>query len=317
MKLFYQHLINHTVLNKKFFFLILLSLMAAFFLSDPTSLDTYAQNEEQFQAPPPKDLPDLTGDARADMLAIARSQIGYREKRSGGRQLSWFGSWADKSQDITGAPWCSEFAAWCVRKAGMPRELYPACISVYDARDALGKYGRVYTLKGGNPSSGAWTGSADSGEISLSELQPGDILLVRKKAAKAASPNHTVIAESVDLDKKIVHTIDGNVGKAPRHVARRKYHLHNIYAVVKPMYELCPETDILAFRYDMISTGEGRSVSPAYIIWKEREGVSGYYLLRAGTADGKYKKLASCPAAGDCAYTDKSAENGKTYYYKY
>jgi len=249
----------------------------------------------------------LSGDPRKDTVTIARAQIGYTETRSSGRQLSYFGSWASEDQASTGAPWCSEFASWCVRESGVPAKFYPKCTSVDEAREYQGSLDRVFALSGGNENSKSWIGSYYVGSIELSDVEPGDIVLVRKSDTSASSPNHTALVEKVDVQEGIIHTIDGNVGGTPRRVKRRKYTPEHIYAVIKPLYELSPISGLTAFDAD------GNCIT---LHWDEREKADGYYISRSKSQDGDYKQIARISSSSRTYYYDYDIKDGKKYYYK-
>ena len=50
--------------------------------------------------------------------------------------------------------------------------------------------------------------------------------------------------------------------------------------------------------------------------WSNTSGVSGYYVYRASSKNGKYSKIATITSAKTVKYTDKKAASGKTWYYK-
>ena len=71
----------------------------------------------------------LTGDWATDLIAIARSQVGYTESRvnfviEGGakRGYSRYGHWYGTPH----ADWCTMFIGFCLDYAGIPKEDYPA-----------------------------------------------------------------------------------------------------------------------------------------------------------------------------------------------
>ena len=81
----------------------------------------------------------LTGNYREDVINIALSQVGYHE----GDSEADFGGSSSGSGDYTeygnflesaGSAWCSEFASWCIRKAGVPTSV----ISSYRAANVAG-----------------------------------------------------------------------------------------------------------------------------------------------------------------------------------
>ena len=70
----------------------------------------------------------LTGNYREDIINIALSQVGYHE----GNSDADLGGNSDGSGDYTeygkcmgspGSAWCSEFASWCIRNAGVPTSM--------------------------------------------------------------------------------------------------------------------------------------------------------------------------------------------------
>ena len=71
----------------------------------------------------------LTGNYREDIINIALSQVGYHE---GDSDADYAGGNSSGSGDYTeygrylgsiGGAWCSEFASWCIRKAGVPSQI--------------------------------------------------------------------------------------------------------------------------------------------------------------------------------------------------
>lgn len=81
----------------------------------------------------------LTGNYREDVINIALSQVGYHE----GDSEADFGGNSNGSGDYTeygnflesaGSAWCSEFASWCIRKAGVPTSVIASCRAANVAR---------------------------------------------------------------------------------------------------------------------------------------------------------------------------------------
>lgn len=70
-----------------------------------------------------------TGDYRDDVMAVARSQIGYHEGDGetdyGGGNLSSHRDYTEYGRyfGTSGNAWCSEFASWCVLMAGCPKTI--------------------------------------------------------------------------------------------------------------------------------------------------------------------------------------------------
>ncbi len=70
----------------------------------------------------------LTGDYREDIINIALSQVGYKEGDSEadfGGNVSGSGDYTEygKCLESIGSAWCSEFASWCIRNAGVPTSI--------------------------------------------------------------------------------------------------------------------------------------------------------------------------------------------------
>ena len=71
----------------------------------------------------------LTGRMREDMIYIAKSQIGYHEGNSeadyAGKNTRGNGDYSEYGRYLqsSGNAWCSEFASWCVRMSGLPKQI--------------------------------------------------------------------------------------------------------------------------------------------------------------------------------------------------
>ena len=59
-----------------------------------------------------------------------------------------------------------------------------------------------------------------------------------------------------------------------------------------------------------------KSTGKVKLSWKKQSQADGYEIYRAGTRNGKYKKIKTIKKASVKAWTDKKARKGKTYYYK-
>ena len=78
-------------------------------------------------------LPRLTGNQAVDMVAVAKSQIGYAEDANAG---TVYGAWMTEQSllvgqyyDFTTADWCSAFFCWCAEQAGVPRGIVFSTLS--------------------------------------------------------------------------------------------------------------------------------------------------------------------------------------------
>lgn len=146
---------------------------------------------------------ELTGDYREDIINIALSQVGYTE----GDSEADFGGYAGGSGDYTeygkclesaGTAWCSEFASWCIRNAGVPTSVIAssrgANVTSYTANTSADFYTWDVTAFGGGsyqPQKGdlvlwSWDGQMYGTEENLShtsilweatQLENGNVLL--------------------------------------------------------------------------------------------------------------------------------------------
>ena len=114
--------------------LMALCLFLMFCLLCPSALPTaalepdYEPSEAYRSSPYYKKLRDvkLTGDYRKDIVAVAKSQVGYHEGNneselhggngSGSENYTEFGSWYGLQSD-----WCAMFICWCANCAGIPQ----------------------------------------------------------------------------------------------------------------------------------------------------------------------------------------------------
>ena len=68
-----------------------------------------------------------TGKHRADIIGVAKTQIGYRE---GSNNDTKYGDW----YGLPNQPWCAMFVSWCARQAGIPKSvLKNSAIAAADA----------------------------------------------------------------------------------------------------------------------------------------------------------------------------------------
>ena len=131
-----------------------------------------------------------SGDIRADILAIAKSQLGYHEgnseaeqhglNRNGNGNYTEYNYWWGEP----GTNWCGEFAGWCIAMASVPTEVV----------------GRKYHT----PDEDTYTWSDTRWGGGSYELSPGDVIFF--------SEDHIVIVLSVteEEDTLSVRTINGN-----------------------------------------------------------------------------------------------------------
>lgn len=149
----------------------------------------------------------LTGDYRQDIINIAASQIGYHESSredqldgsaSGNGNYSEYG----RALGSNGSAWCSEFASWCIRQAGVSTDIIrssrSASVSTFNAP--------YYSWSQTSYAGGSYT------------PQPGDLALFAWSGTKLTDPylSHTAIVSGVKQEggKVQLSVIHGNVNDA-------------------------------------------------------------------------------------------------------
>ncbi len=138
----------------------------------------------------------LNGDWAHDLLAIANTQIGYKEssknyvkvgdkKKGYTRYGAWYG---DPYGD-----WCAMFASFCLHYAGIGTDYFPEHSECTAWIHSIKKYKLYHEA------------SSDY------EPKAGDIIFFHKGKADKLS-NHVGIVSKVDAKNKVVYTIEGNHG---------------------------------------------------------------------------------------------------------
>lgn len=155
----------------------------------------------------------LTGNPRADIVGIAKTQIGYCEGKNQ-RQLDGtvvghnnYTKFATYSQ-MNGEPWCAMFVVWCARKAG-----------ITSASGILDSTVRAAAAPG-DPSNYSFHFSIYSANIYTP--QPGDMIFFNTDYTRTTNPAtrstwigtnnvyaHVGIVEKVE--GSLVYTIEGNI----------------------------------------------------------------------------------------------------------
>ncbi len=129
--------------------------------------------------PPARALPAvLPADRVAAVVAVARSQIGYREGR---RNATVFGVWSGAPN----APWCASFVSWVFAAAGRPLpavDVRRGFVGVANGREWAARHGRSHR-----------------------QPQPGDIFTTVRRDRRG----HTGIVVAVLPDGRI-RTVEGN-----------------------------------------------------------------------------------------------------------
>lgn len=167
-------------------------------------------------------LPTFSGNKRVDMITVAQSQLGYAQSDTG---ETVYADWAGQPS----RPWCSEFASWCANKAGISKQIFPVGTSSKKFKEFYEARGRYYVMDGGCTPEGT---DSKIIEITLPELQPGDLLLTESSGNYSDGPDH--IAIFLGLKNGYVECIAGNVGGE---VAMSYKSVEEIHGVCKPDYE--------------------------------------------------------------------------------
>lgn len=163
---------------------------------------------------------ELSGNLRQDMLAVAASQIGYCAGMSGNDlsgdaygigprgNFSEFGRYLGKAE----AQWCTEFACWCARQAGVPADILSNAIGADPQGFGAPCYSWEETVFGG----GSYC------------PRPGDLVLFAYNDLPPDSKylSHTaILAADIEQNRDylILPTIEGNTGSMVKDKRRSVY----------------------------------------------------------------------------------------------
>ena len=149
-----------------------------------------------------KTLPEeLTGKWADDLLAVAASQLGYKESRNNyivteGNQIKGYTRYGDWYGDSYGH-WCAMYVSFCLHYAGVDPELMPQDSNCQNWIQTLSK--EEYNL---------YKQAADYDPV------PGDLIFFNwdKDTASDHVGIVTEIIEETDAGKKQIKTIEGNAG---------------------------------------------------------------------------------------------------------
>ena len=247
---------------------------------------TISYNGKQYDIKGPKKLPSLTGRQGHDVILIAASQHGYKGVTVGNdkKRLSYYGNiWANKELDKKTVAsdkgnWCSEFAAWCARQAGVPSSVYPAQASYASYRIFFSNQGRFFKFsKGPKPSN--WFSVDVAGTMTPEDLQEGDILQIARKGEN--SPHHTAIFHKYKGGK--IYTYDGNQSNVVKASGNGKYRdFDNIMAVIRPSYndnlQVSTEKDSGGIRIHVAGLKPFTARKREYVISVSNTNISNYIL---------------------------------------
>lgn len=155
----------------------------------------------------------LSGSARANLLAIAQSQIGYHESNSskklagtvsGSKNYTEYGRY----YGYNGVPWCAIFVNWCARENGTSTSVIPKYCAVRD-------YYKFYHRKGQH----YYTWST----VRQKKYAPkaGDLILYSN--TKGGTTHHIgyVISATYTSTYVTITTVEGNTSDAVRKVTMK------------------------------------------------------------------------------------------------
>ena len=159
----------------------------------------------------------LSGQWRADVVAVAESQLGYAastrnyivDEAGGMHGYTRYGAWY-------GSPygeWCAMFASFCLHYAGVPEDSIPAqagCIRWVEQLQALGRYAAAGTAA----------------------PLPGDLVFFDTGSDGYA--DHVALVAEVSADGASLTTIEGNVGGC---VVRKQHALDEAGALICALEE--------------------------------------------------------------------------------
>ena len=244
----------------------------------------------------------MTGNGITDILAVAKSQVGYRCDSMHSAYNEWAGS--------GDGGWCSEFVSWCGAKAGVPEETVPKEFSVnafVKYYGALGQYYKVCDI---------WEhqdcDKYANGTISVSDIQPGDIAIIESSSQNWGNgPDHTGIVEAVIGNRVIC--IEGNINGAVKNMDRT---YHDLHGICRPNYGQDVPDTLLAKTTSKLEkpTVNQPSNTPSGIqfSWKAVSGAKSYYIYR-GTSSKKLTQISLVDRS--TSYIDRHTDPGKKYYY--
>lgn len=173
----------------------------------------------------------LTGDPRTDIVAVARSQVGYQEGNSedqlsgevyGSDNFTEYGHWYDLQN-----MWCAIFVSWCAAVAGISTDVVPSHSYTPDGLSWFADRGVAYSR-------------ADIQSRKYTPM-PGDVIYF-KSTRNANITNHVGIVTGYANNR--IYTVEGNIG-APGQltdggmVAELSYPISNTFIVYvcSPDYE--------------------------------------------------------------------------------
>lgn len=154
----------------------------------------------------------LDGGNRANLLAVAKSQVGYTEGNntsalggtSGGsgnytEYGRWYYRYVDSGDVFYKGAWCSMFVSWCANEAGISRSVVPPRALVAYMKNAFVDQGRYYT----------WSQSKCGGGGKA--IQPGDFIFYSTSSSGRYSHIGIVTSVVYSGSRVTISTVEGNM----------------------------------------------------------------------------------------------------------
>lgn len=165
----------------------------------------------------------LTGDYAKDLLAVAKSQLGYHEGAfsgdtsgysTGSKNYTEYCDWYGKT-----VAWCALFISWCARQARIPESVINTNIN---ARGTACLYGET---------------KYDFGKY---DPLPGDIIYVDNDAD--GSSDHVGLVTG--LDNNYIYTIEGNLSAKVHEMRYYRYTGKQVYSGTQIIFFGVPEYNL-------------------------------------------------------------------------
>ena len=153
-------------------------------------------------------LPTLTGDKKADFIAVAKSQLGYKEDTDGTAYGKWFTDYIDNGVNYTALDWCAMYLSWCAQKAGISKDVIPVTSMCTDSMSVFKSQNRWHEVEGYTP-------------------KVGDIVYFKYGSTKAA--DHIGVVYNVSSTH--IDTYEGNKSSLNGAVGESSYKLSYQYIV--------------------------------------------------------------------------------------
>lgn len=189
----------------------------------------------------------LTGDPRTDIVAIAKSQVGYQEGNSenqltgevyGSHNYTEYGDWYGV-QDM----WCAMFASWCAKEAGISTDTVPSHCATPEGLNWFASRGLAHSRE----------------EIQQRKYTPKPGDLIYFKSSRNAKPTNHVGIVTAYSDNR-VYTVEGNVGVVSATtgggmVVEKSYPITNTFIVYicSPNYESSGTNVLLDIRDEAVA----------------------------------------------------------------